>query len=118
MINDLHQKVQASHLKRDAYLYVRQSTLRQVFENTESTKRQYGLGRREGYCRIVTVLLHRLGGEQYFQGTQVKAMQGIDIGHPYAFVHLVDGGINDTQFNHLCAHGRDESPVGGAAARR
>lgn len=46
MINDLHQKVQASHLKRNAYLYVRQSTLRQVFENTESTKRQYGLRQR------------------------------------------------------------------------
>ena len=29
--------------KRNAYLYVRQSTMRQVFENTESTKRQYAL---------------------------------------------------------------------------
>jgi Winged helix-turn helix len=29
--------------QREAYLYVRQSTLRQVFENTESTKRQYTL---------------------------------------------------------------------------
>jgi len=43
MNNEIHQKVQASHLKRDAYLYVRQSTIRQVFENTESTKRQYAL---------------------------------------------------------------------------
>ena len=41
-----HQKVTASHLKRQAYLYVRQSTLRQVFENTESTKRQYALRER------------------------------------------------------------------------
>lgn len=40
------QKVTASHLKRDAYLYVRQSTLRQVLENTESTKRQYALRER------------------------------------------------------------------------
>jgi DNA invertase Pin-like site-specific DNA recombinase len=40
---EAHQKVTASHLKRNAYLYVRQSTLRQVFENTESTKRQYAL---------------------------------------------------------------------------
>jgi DNA invertase Pin-like site-specific DNA recombinase len=40
---DAHQKVTASHLKRTAYLYVRQSSLRQVFENTESTKRQYAL---------------------------------------------------------------------------
>ena len=46
MMHDPHQKVQASHLKRNAYLYVRQSTLRQVFENTESTKRQYGLRER------------------------------------------------------------------------
>ncbi len=46
MSNDPHAKVQASHLKRNAYLYVRQSTLRQVFENTESTKRQYGLRQR------------------------------------------------------------------------
>ena len=41
-----NQKVTASHLKRSAYLYVRQSTLRQVFENTESTKRQYDLRQR------------------------------------------------------------------------
>lgn len=46
MNSDPHQKVQIGHLKRDAYLYVRQSTLRQVFENTESTKRQYALRQR------------------------------------------------------------------------
>jgi DNA invertase Pin-like site-specific DNA recombinase len=39
-------KVTADHLKRIAYLYVRQSTLRQVFENTESTHRQYELKQR------------------------------------------------------------------------
>ena len=39
-------KVTAQHLSRNAYLYVRQSTLRQVVENTESTKRQYGLRQR------------------------------------------------------------------------
>ncbi len=38
-----HQKVQPEHLKRDAFLYVRQSTLQQVFHNTESTRRQYDL---------------------------------------------------------------------------
>ena len=46
-MNDHHsQKVTADHLKRDAYLYVRQSTIRQVFENTESTRRQYALRQR------------------------------------------------------------------------
>ena len=39
-------KVTAAHLCRKAYLYIRQSTLRQVFENTESTKRQYALRQR------------------------------------------------------------------------
>jgi DNA invertase Pin-like site-specific DNA recombinase len=39
-------KVTAVHLERTAYLYVRQSTLRQVFEHTESTKRQYALKQR------------------------------------------------------------------------
>lgn len=43
MTQETHQKVQGIHLRRTAYLYIRQSTLRQVFENTESTKRQYGL---------------------------------------------------------------------------
>ncbi|SPF33927.1 hypothetical protein SBDP1_1170033 [Syntrophobacter sp. SbD1] len=41
-----HSKVRAVHLERDAYLCVRQSTMRQVFENTESTKRQYALRQR------------------------------------------------------------------------
>ena len=36
-------KVQSHHLERGAYLYVRQSSMRQVIENTESTKRQYAL---------------------------------------------------------------------------
>ena len=43
---DAPQKVKPTHLKRTAYLYIRQSTLRQVFENVESTKRQYALRQR------------------------------------------------------------------------
>jgi DNA invertase Pin-like site-specific DNA recombinase len=41
-----HNKITAAHLQRQAYLYVRQSTLRQVLENSESTKRQYALRER------------------------------------------------------------------------
>ena len=40
------EKVNTGHLKRNAYLYIRQSTLRQVLENTESTLRQYDLRQR------------------------------------------------------------------------
>ena len=46
MTTEASSKVQPRHLSRNAYLYVRQSTLRQVLENTESTKRQYALQQR------------------------------------------------------------------------
>jgi DNA invertase Pin-like site-specific DNA recombinase len=39
-------KVTTEHLARTAFLYVRQSTLRQVMHNTESTQRQYALRQR------------------------------------------------------------------------
>jgi DNA invertase Pin-like site-specific DNA recombinase len=46
MTTDSPGKVQARHLKRRAYLYVRQSSLKQVLHHTESTERQYALQRR------------------------------------------------------------------------
>ncbi len=46
MNTEARHKITAGHLSRQAYLYVRQSTLRQVLENTESTKRQYALRER------------------------------------------------------------------------
>ena len=46
MTPEQHSRISASHLVRRAYVYVRQSTLRQVLENTESTKRQYALRER------------------------------------------------------------------------
>ena len=39
-------KVTAEHLQRLAYLYIRQSSLHQVMENTESATRQYALRQR------------------------------------------------------------------------
>jgi DNA invertase Pin-like site-specific DNA recombinase len=41
-------KVQADHLQRLAYIYVRQSSLAQVQEHQESTRRQYELQQRAG----------------------------------------------------------------------
>jgi hypothetical protein len=46
MTGEAHSKVQARHLTRHAYLYIRQSSLRQVLEHTESTQRQYALQQR------------------------------------------------------------------------
>ena len=62
MNREEHHKVSAGHLARLAYLYVRQSTLRQVLENTESTKRQYALRERAvalGWPRERVVVIDR-----------------------------------------------------------
>jgi excisionase family DNA binding protein len=45
-VTDLLTKISAAHLSRDAYVYVRQSTLTQVREHTESLERQYELADR------------------------------------------------------------------------
>ena len=41
--NRLQEKVTPQHLKRAAVIYIRQSTMKQVMENQESTRRQYAL---------------------------------------------------------------------------
>jgi len=46
MNHSVDSKVTSGHLQRTAYLYVRQSTLQQVMENTESSQRQYQLRQR------------------------------------------------------------------------
>lgn len=46
LVSNAASKVTARHLERTAFLYVRQSTLRQVMHNTESTQRQYALRQR------------------------------------------------------------------------
>jgi DNA invertase Pin-like site-specific DNA recombinase len=42
----VNEKITSDHLSRKAYLYIRQSSIRQVMEHTESTKRQYALKER------------------------------------------------------------------------
>lgn len=46
MRQDPNQKVTRIHLTKNAYLYIRQSTLQQVVEHTESARRQYDLQER------------------------------------------------------------------------
>ena len=46
LTGDRSLKITPRHLRRQAYLYIRQSTLRQVVENTEGTELQYALRQR------------------------------------------------------------------------
>ncbi|MCP4285392.1 MAG: recombinase family protein [Gammaproteobacteria bacterium] len=42
-MNPGHSKIQLEYLRRQAYIYVRQSTLQQVYHHQESGRRQYAL---------------------------------------------------------------------------
>ncbi len=69
-------KVTSSHLERDAYLYIRQSTPRQVLENTESTQRQYALADRavaQGWSREK---IHVIDCDQGKTASQAKGRDG------------------------------------------
>ena len=63
-------KIKGIHLNRKAILYIRQSTMRQVLVNTESTVRQYGLkthlnqlGWDDGMIEVIDCDLGRSGAE-------------------------------------------------------
>ena len=63
-------KIESTHLNRKAILYIRQSTMRQVYENAESTIRQYalkeklvGLGWAQDMIEIIDCDLGRSGAE-------------------------------------------------------
>src|ERR1035441_10421911 len=50
-----------AHLRRDAYIYVRQSTLAQTIRNTESLTRQYDLA---GRARALAWEAEAVGGDK------------------------------------------------------
>jgi DNA invertase Pin-like site-specific DNA recombinase len=73
---DTHQKVSADHLRRDAFLYVRQSSLRQVFENTESTKRQYALRERAVALGWPAERIHTIDSDLGVSGARAENRDG------------------------------------------
>jgi DNA invertase Pin-like site-specific DNA recombinase len=81
MFTESHQKVTASHLERDAYLYIRQSSLRQVMHNTESTKRQYALRERAVALGWSIERIHTIDTD--------LGQSGADAIHRDGFQHLV-----------------------------
>lgn len=77
-------KIQRRHLERRAYVYVRQSTAKQVFENSESTTRQYALAERaralgwsEGGIEIIDEDLGRSGATTQNRGGFSELTQAV-----------------------------------------
>ena len=91
LTTEITSKVTASHLDRDAYVYVRQSTLTQVREHTESLERQYELASRAQTLgwppRQVVVVDEDLGRS----GAEASARAGFQ--HLVAVVGLGKVGI-------------------------
>jgi len=76
MSTETHQKVTVAHLERDAYLYVRQSSIRQVMQNTESTKRQYALRERAVALGWPIERIHTIDSDQGRSGAQSTDRDG------------------------------------------
>jgi DNA invertase Pin-like site-specific DNA recombinase len=84
-------KVSPKHLDRDAYLYVRQSTLRQVVENTESTQRQYALRERAIALGWPIERVSVIDCDQGLSGASAAGREGFQ--HLVAEVSLGHAGI-------------------------
>lgn len=76
MPTDHAMKIGADHLRRDAFLYVRQSSLRQVFENTESTQRQYALRDRAVALGWPVERIHVIDSDLGLSGAQAACRDG------------------------------------------
>ena len=85
------QKVTAARLSRDAYLYIRQSTLYQVANNTESTLRQYDLKGRAVALGWPPDRIHVIDIDQGHSGASAADREGFQ--HLVAQVSLGRAGI-------------------------
>lgn len=84
-MTDLLSKLRPAHLSRDAYIYVRQSTLTQVREHTESLERQYELADRAmtlGWQPRQVVIVDGDLGRSGAEATAREAFKGLvaDVG--------------------------------------
>ena len=91
MSSDTSGKVTAARLRRDAYLYIRQSTLYQVASNTESTARQYDLRGRAVALGWPADRIHVIDIDQGHSGASSADREGFQ--HLVAEVSLGRAGI-------------------------
>jgi DNA invertase Pin-like site-specific DNA recombinase/DNA-binding transcriptional MerR regulator len=88
---DTTSKVTAARLRRDAYLYIRQSTLYQVANNTESTARQYDLKGRAAALGWPPDRIHVIDVDQGRSGASATDREGFR--HLVAEVSMGRAGI-------------------------
>src|SRR5712692_626644 len=91
MSGDDTAKVTPARLRRDAYLYIRQSTLYQVINNTESTGRQYDLKNRAVALGWPEDKIHVIDIDQGHSGASAADREGFR--HLVAEVSLGRAGI-------------------------
>ena len=91
MFTDSPQKISDEHLRRDAFLYVRQSSLRQVFENTESSQRQYALRERAVALGWPIERVHTIDSDLGISGAYASNRDGFQ--HLVSEVALGHAGI-------------------------
>ena len=91
MSGDDTAKVTPARLRRDAYLYIRQSTLYQVLHNTESTGRQYDLKHRAAALGWPEDKIHVIDIDQGHSGASAADRAGFQ--HLVAEVSLGRAGI-------------------------
>ena len=91
MFTETPQKIRPEHLRRDAFLYVRQSTLRQVFENTESSQRQYALRERAVALGWPLERIHTIDSDLGISGAHAQNRDGFQ--HLVSEVALGHAGI-------------------------
>jgi len=83
--------VTAGHLARNAYLYVRQSALKQVLNNTESTARQYALAQRAAALGWPAAQIITIDTDQGHSGASATDREGFQ--HLVAEVGMGRAGI-------------------------
>src|ERR1019366_8333039 len=86
MSSDDTAKVTPARLRRDAYLYIRQSTLYQVIHNTEPTGRQYDLKHRASALGRPEDRIHVIDTGQGRSGASAADLAGR---------HLMIVGVDD-----------------------
>ncbi len=72
-------KVSSSHLRRLAYVYIRQSTLTQIERNRESTARQYGLVERAKQLGWTSDRVQTIDDDQGLSGSGTAQRKGFEL---------------------------------------